>query len=543
MGRVYRARDRKFDVEVALKRLRTDVKESELGVRRFWREASAIKRLNHQNIVRVEDVGEDDEGPYIVMEWVEGCDLAEMIRDRGKLELREALELFRWICSAVGYAHQHSVIHRDIKPQNILLTEDGVPKLVDFGLARVGSDSSMSVSGVGMGTLAYVAPEQRADAKSADHKSDIFSLGKVLYCMLTGETPEVVYAEAIPERVRPQLLKAIKSSPAARYFSVDEFVRALDSSPDPQQRTAKPGPTHPAADPPVCPVCATGYGSEDRFCQKCGKDLFLPCSVEGCSGELRLGSAHCPACGLDASSAAKYNEQAHAAEEALQGARLRDAQAAADAMLAMRRRDPAAREVLADIDAAIRKRDELLASARALLEQGKYIEARIAAKAAGDVDVSDNQAPELMGLVGQRERAHRIRVLLDEVASHRAQGRLDEAVECARELLAIDRGNAGGVRVLRELDLEVAKRKQDAGVASLVSKARAEVERRHWAEACKWAEQALDMRPDNDEARAILDLAGYQSNMRFYRVLWVILLIIFGGIVVVQLVCNASPGY
>lgn len=228
MGTVYRARDRKLGREVALKRLSIKLEGSDQGIARFRNEARSIAGLKHQNIVLVYDFVEDDERHYIVMEWIEGETLSERIRRKGRLDLRESLDLMRGICKGVSHAHNNGVIHRDLKPSNILLMEGGIPKVVDFGLARMGRESDLSVSGYGMGTMAYMAPEQRRDAKRADHRSDIFALGKTFYHMVTGETPDVVDPEEIPAEVRGPVMKALKPKPADRYFSVDELWRALE---------------------------------------------------------------------------------------------------------------------------------------------------------------------------------------------------------------------------------------------------------------------------------------------------------------------------
>jgi len=198
-GVVYRGRDRKLNRVVAIKRLLSERVGGDQGaavVQRFRRESQLIALLNHRNIVQVYDHDEDGEGWYIVMEYVGGGTLWQRLKREGKLGLEEALGLMRGICQGVAYAHRRNLVHRDLKPRNILLAEEGeaarVPKIVDFGLARGGDESEVSLSGHGLGTLGYMAPEQRRNAKGVNHTADIYSLGKILYELVTGENPENV---------------------------------------------------------------------------------------------------------------------------------------------------------------------------------------------------------------------------------------------------------------------------------------------------------------------------------------------------------------
>jgi serine/threonine protein kinase len=184
------------------------------------------------------------------------------------------------------------VIHRDIKPQNILLTEDGIPKLVDFGLARMGRESDLSLSGYGLGTLAYMAPEQQRDASRSDHRSDIFSLGKTLYHMVTGEVPYAVDAEATPEHMRAAITRALKPRPEDRYFSVDEFLDAVERAP--QTGSLRPAPVASAV-ATVCSNCGLANSEDVRYCMGCGASLLVACSR--CGRENRAGTRFCGGCG------------------------------------------------------------------------------------------------------------------------------------------------------------------------------------------------------------------------------------------------------
>jgi serine/threonine-protein kinase len=174
MGVVYRARDTRLGIAVALKRLIADSAESEVAIRRFLGEGRVVAVLNHVNIVRVHDVDEDEQGRFIVMELVRGRPLDGILAAHaGAFPEDAALNLIRGIAAGLSYAHRKGVIHRDIKPANVLVTDGQVPKLVDFGLARAGRNSFISASGFGMGTFDYAAPEQKRDAKNTDHRADI----------------------------------------------------------------------------------------------------------------------------------------------------------------------------------------------------------------------------------------------------------------------------------------------------------------------------------------------------------------------------------
>lgn len=226
MGVVHRARDTRLDRRVALKRLLTQGDDPH-AVARFLTEARAVAALNHPNILTVYDVGEDEGGHYIAMELIDGISLDRLLeRSSGKLPLDRAVQLFQGIAEGIAYAHRRNVIHRDIKPSNVLVTNDGTPKVVDFGLARQGLGSALSMTGFGMGTMDYAAPEQKRDAKAVDHRADVYSLGCTFYELLTGHAPPP-HPDQIPEAYRAIVLKATHPEPADRYFSVQEMLDAV----------------------------------------------------------------------------------------------------------------------------------------------------------------------------------------------------------------------------------------------------------------------------------------------------------------------------
>lgn len=246
MGVVYEALQRQPERAVALKVLRADFTASIERKRLFEREIKALARLRHPGITSIFESGVSEGGPYYAMEFIQGVSLTEYLR-RHSPSLRERLALFSRICAAISYAHQHGVIHRDLKPGNILVEEGGSPKILDFGLARI---TDVDVSGVSLamdagrlvGTLAYMSPEQtRGVTDEIDLRSDVYSLGVILFEMLTGALPYDVPRTSVPMAVRsiceasPRRPSAVASAEAAHALRGDLDViilRALEKSPE-----------------------------------------------------------------------------------------------------------------------------------------------------------------------------------------------------------------------------------------------------------------------------------------------------------------------
>lgn len=225
MGVVYKAQDTMLGRIVALKRLLA--KDNKMLIERFLGEAKSIAALNHPNIIQIFDIGKDSEGLYITTEFVDGTDLERLIKVQKKLPPKIALKLIKPICKALHYAHKMSVIHRDIKPANILLTKDGVPKVADFGLARLESMKELEVTGVIMGTRAYASPEQFCDAKHIDHRTDIYSVGAMFYEMTTGNSPQFFRDTDVPKSLLPIILKSMERNPDQRYQSLQPMIAHL----------------------------------------------------------------------------------------------------------------------------------------------------------------------------------------------------------------------------------------------------------------------------------------------------------------------------
>jgi tRNA A-37 threonylcarbamoyl transferase component Bud32 len=241
MGAVYKARQLKLDRFVALKVLPQEWGRDPAFAERFQREARALAKLNHPHIVAVHDFGEAGGHFYLLMEFVDGANLRRLLQS-GPLEPRLALQVVPQICDALQYAHEEGVIHRDVKPENILLDARGRVKIADFGLAKLVGPSRASFTLTGthqvMGTLDYMAPEQRTRPQDVDHRADIYSLGVVFYEMLTGELPLGRFAppsqaSGVDGRVDDIVFRALEREPEKRYQRVSEVrdeVASINSS-------------------------------------------------------------------------------------------------------------------------------------------------------------------------------------------------------------------------------------------------------------------------------------------------------------------------
>jgi tetratricopeptide (TPR) repeat protein len=246
MGMVYLARDMQLDRLVALKFLGSLVDDSEEFRQRFIREAKAAARVNHPNIVHIYDISASLGRAYIAMEYVEGMNLHAYVHKWGALQPREAVNIMVQACDALGAIHEVGIIHRDIKPDNILVAKGGLVKLSDFGLAKAGNSRITGTNAI-MGTPAYMSPEQ-ARGQEADPRSDIYSMGLVLYEMLTAATPfrdgdllqrqqlemppePKTIIPAVSDELNGIVMKAIQKNPEERYQSAGDLIAALRQLP------------------------------------------------------------------------------------------------------------------------------------------------------------------------------------------------------------------------------------------------------------------------------------------------------------------------
>src|SRR5579884_3923895 len=248
MSSVFRAHDRVLERTVALKVLHQRLSDEDEYVERFRREARMVAGLSHQNIVTVIDRGEDDGRPFIVFEFVAGENLKEIVERNGPLPVDRALELAMQIARGLAFAHANGYVHRDVKPQNVLLNGDGQAKVTDFGIARsLDVKHGVTQTGTVLGTSDYIAPEQ-AQGRPVDEHTDVYSLGIVLYELLTGELPftgDNFVAVAmrhinepppsirakrsdVPPRVDAAVQKALAKDPGDRWATMADFGRELE---------------------------------------------------------------------------------------------------------------------------------------------------------------------------------------------------------------------------------------------------------------------------------------------------------------------------
>ncbi len=247
MANVYRCTDTLDDREVAIKILKDEFLNNEEFIRRFKNESKAIAMLSHQNIVKVYDVSFGDMIQYIVMEYIDGITLKEYIDRQGIIEWKDAIHLTTQVLKALQHAHECGIVHRDIKPQNIMLLQDGTIKVTDFGIARFSDKATRTMTEQAIGSVHYIAPEQ-ARGSATDGKTDIYSVGVMLYEMLTGKLPfdsdsavsvALMQLQSTPKRpreVNPGIpigleqitLKAMQKQPTDRYTSAAEMLSDIE---------------------------------------------------------------------------------------------------------------------------------------------------------------------------------------------------------------------------------------------------------------------------------------------------------------------------
>jgi eukaryotic-like serine/threonine-protein kinase len=256
MAVVYQAFDRELERDVAFKVMAENRAADAEFRERFLREARVAARLSHPNIVNVYDCGEVDGRPFMVMELVEGVTLADEIVQRGRLEVPEAVALARQVCAGLEHAHEHGLIHRDIKPRNLILRPDGLVKIADFGIARSVDGTQLTAAGTVLGTAVYAAPEQ-ASGERVTTAADIYSLGAVLYELISGRPPyrfetlpELVLkqrtgrvrslrdlADDVPSRVDELVLRCLSPEPSARPPSAAAVAEELGPGTDTERAT------------------------------------------------------------------------------------------------------------------------------------------------------------------------------------------------------------------------------------------------------------------------------------------------------------------
>ena len=304
MATVFKAFDQRLQVWRAVKVLAPQYSNRPSLRDRFEAEARTMASLEHRHIVRVYDVGRAGGSPYIVMELVDGGTLVDWVKQHGPMPPRLAVDAMIQTCEGVSAAHARRIVHRDIKPHNVLITAEGLCRVTDFGIARVEDDNEhLTRTGAVFGTWAYMAPEQRADAKKVDARADVYSLGATLYYLVTGRTPMDLFAaekdpavmEGIHECLMPVLVKSTQYSRNDRYETVQHFITALvalrETTPvDPPDTPTLGRPNLVAKPPPARPPGGSGAAANPRFSETMVPDGELAAAFSDVSDAPPMGA-------------------------------------------------------------------------------------------------------------------------------------------------------------------------------------------------------------------------------------------------------------
>jgi serine/threonine-protein kinase len=430
MGVVYKARDPLIGRLIALKTITAGLADNQELLQRFYREAQSAGGLQHPNIVTVHDLGEENQTPYIAMEFIEGTSLEALVQKKAPIPLSQKVGYIVQACRGLGYAHQRGVVHRDIKPANIMLTGEGVVKIVDFGIARVMA-ASKTQSGLFIGTVAYMSPEQ-VRGEHVDGRSDIWSVGVMFYELLTYVRPfaadnmaammfNIVSQETKPLReVLPQappeleavLEKILKKETDDRYQSMEEVLLDLE-------------PIHKRLQSDIVGELVTQ-----------GQQLFDTGDFSKARDVLR------------------------------QAAQLDTAQTQVKHLLERVNFELKRGKVLP-------KLQEMIAKAQELLKAGKYSEAAAEGEAALKLDSAYGPAQELMQLVKERaEVANRVKDGMQFSRKQLAEGDLTGAEKKVEEILALEKDNPQVVELKRQIQEEKTRREKKKSLGERLQRAR-----------------------------------------------------------------------
>src|SRR5579863_1721542 len=239
MGAVYKARDRELDRYVALKIIRPELANQPEVLRRFKQELILARKVTHKNVIRIFDLGEADGIKFISMDFIEGQDLRSLLNQKGKLSPEEATAIMLQVCQALDAAHAEGVVHRDLKPQNIMIDAQGRTTVMDFGIARSMELTGMTQTGALIGTPEYMSPEQ-AKGQEVDARSDLFTLGIIFYELLTGKTPYVsdTVVATLLKRTQERARPPSQLEPTLPRYLNDLVVHCLEIDPRDRYQTA-----------------------------------------------------------------------------------------------------------------------------------------------------------------------------------------------------------------------------------------------------------------------------------------------------------------
>lgn len=313
MGVVYKARDPLIDRQVAIKTINLSLAGDEIEEYegRFYQEAKAAGRLNHPNIVTIYDVGKSGDIAYIAMEFLQGRELRDIMRDDGEMPVEQVLDIVAQVAFGLAYAHEHGIVHRDIKPSNIMVIRDGLVKITDFGIARMASSAVRTQTGMVLGSPKYMSPEQVL-GKDIDQRSDIFSLGVMLYEMLTREAPfagenvnAIMYQTlnaipkppgqsnaGVPEMLNFIVAKALAKERDDRYQNAKDLASDLRACREVLPRSGRKVDSAPAgvARKPLDAIVVTGRGETERTGEEPVATLGLSEAFDSSEATMRLAS-------------------------------------------------------------------------------------------------------------------------------------------------------------------------------------------------------------------------------------------------------------
>ena len=508
MGAIYQVHDTKLNIDVALKRLLPTVEGQEMGVQRFLREAQAIAALNHFNIIRIYDINEDEQGHYITMEFVDGENLRQLIKRLGKIELPGVLKFARQIAQGLSYAHKSDIVHRDIKPANVLLAEDDVPKIVDFGLAAVSSGDELSQTGYAMGTLSYMPPEQKADAKNVDGRADIYALGATIYEMATGNSPSMIRESDIPLPIREIVIKCVEPKPEDRYQTCLELIAALDASTSAPKSAAV---EESATSVGQCASCGHRNPQDVSFCENCGAGLFEECPQ--CRHENRLGVGYCGSCGLDLEQYRCMLAHLETAREMIEQHRYSAAVAESEAAIGIMPEDDSARRMLDEAKGLQDELDGHKSRAQEFIQQSAYEAARDELRAALALRPEDKGLTRAIMLIPKKIIERDIRRAIEAGNEFVEATEFQEAAESYDKALALAPSNEPVAQAVARAKRRL-KHRCEVFIQESVVTAAKHVDAREFEPAIKLLEQVLALQPEHAEAKRLFGLASQAEGTR-----------------------------
>jgi eukaryotic-like serine/threonine-protein kinase len=475
MGLVYRAFDKHLGREVAIKTITEGFAGDPEMLERFYREAAKTGMLKHPNIVTVYDLGEQEGFPYIVMEYVAGEALDRMIQSARPLPLASRLKIIEQVCSALAYAHRNDVIHRDVKPANVIVQPDGVAKLLDFGIARQEKqERGLTRTGNVIGTIHYMAPERLRD-RAFDGRSDIFSAGIMLYQLLTGQLPftgeDFSVVQKLLNEKHPPLSNYLHDYPAALDAILD---RSLAKDPDQRYNSADE-------------MAAEIYAAADEVKKGQVLEMFQ-----------------------QAESLVKDEEYIKAREILLQVTKLDAQHTKARQLLVVVQQNLALRQRADQIR-------ELKFQSEAALQERQYDVAINHLEEALRLDPSSSELAEMLGSVRQKKQAkERIEGYLRQADGARGRGDLEAAQAIIAKALDLDQDDSRVRAAYAAVVQQVEEAARVAKTRQLLESARNEMGSRHFTAAMKLLSEVEQIDPSNPEVISLLKQAksGQEQEQR-----------------------------